>query len=114
MENLDDKHVDMLQRNLSAYEVDGIQCQLTFQKKTITLDSTDSSSCSLEYDKNKVSLYFQKHIREFDYIDIAIVHTISDKFASPLETLKHRDVPVDRLLQQNHQYIRSTIPIIQQ
>jgi hypothetical protein len=43
-----------------------------------------------------------------------MVHTINDKFASPLETLKHHDVPVDRLLQQNHQYIRSTIPIIQQ
>ncbi|CAF4160668.1 unnamed protein product, partial [Rotaria sordida] len=128
MENLDGKHVDMLRTNLSVYEVDGIQCQLTFQKKTITLDSTDSSSCALEYDKNNVSLYFQKHIREFDYIDIAselarfvfkkpldtIVHTISDKLASPLETLKRRGVPVDRLLQHNQQNIRSTIQMFQQ
>ena len=38
MENLDEKHVDMLRTNLSVYEVDGIQCQLTFEKKTITLD----------------------------------------------------------------------------
>jgi hypothetical protein len=38
MENLDEKHVDMLRTSLSVYEVDGIQCQLTFQKKTITLD----------------------------------------------------------------------------
>jgi DUF438 domain-containing protein len=59
-------------------------------------------------------LYIQKHIREFDYIDIAselarfvfkkpldtAVHAISDKLASPLETLKRRGVPVDRLLQQ--------------
>ncbi|CAF3997273.1 unnamed protein product [Rotaria sp. Silwood2] len=128
MENLDEKHVDMLRTNLSVYEVDGIQCQLTFEKKTITLDSTDSSSCALEYDKNKVALYFQKHIREFDYIDIAselarfvfkkpldtVVHTISDKLASPLETLKRRGVPVDRLLQHNQQNIRSTIQMIEQ
>ena len=72
-------------------------------------------------------MYFQKHIREFDYIDIAselarfvfkkpldtIVHTISDKLASPLETLKRRGVPVDRLLQHNHQYIRPTIQPVQ-
>jgi hypothetical protein len=38
MENLDEKHVDILRTGLSVYEVDGIQCQLTFQKKTITLD----------------------------------------------------------------------------
>ncbi|CAF1417698.1 unnamed protein product [Adineta steineri] len=128
MDNLDEKHIDMLRTNLSVYEVDGIQCQLTFQKKTITLESTDSSSCALEHDKNKVSLYFQKHIREFDYIDIAselarfvfkkpldtIVHTISDKLASPLETLKRRGVPVDRLLQHNQQNIRSTVQMIPQ
>jgi hypothetical protein len=72
-----------------------------------------------------VTLYFQKHIREFDYIDIAselarfvfkkpldtVVHAISDKLASPLETLKRRGIPVDRLLQQN---IRSTVPMIPQ
>ncbi len=38
MENLDEKHVDMLRTSLAVYEVDGIQCQLTFQKKTMTLD----------------------------------------------------------------------------
>ncbi|UJR22115.1 hypothetical protein I4U23_025179 [Adineta vaga] len=117
MDNLDDKHVDMLRTNLAVYEVEAIQCQLTFQKKTITLESTDSSSCALENDKNKVGLYFQKQIREFDYIDIAselarfvfkkpldtAVHAISDKLASPLETLKRRGVPVDRLLQQQQQ-----------
>ncbi|CAF1418983.1 unnamed protein product, partial [Adineta ricciae] len=128
MENLDEKHVDMLRMNLSVYEVDGIQCQLTFQKKTITLDSTDSSSCALENDKNKVTLYFQKQIREFDYIDIAselarfafkkpldtVVHAISDKLASPLETLKRRGVPVDRLLQhQQQQNHRSTVQMIE-
>ena len=75
-----------------------------------------------------MSLYFQKHLREFDYIDIAselarfvfkkpldtIVHTISDKLASPLETLKRRGVPVDRLLQQNPQYTRPAMPTIPQ
>ena len=76
-----------------------------------------------------MSLYFQKNIRQFDYIDIAselarfvfkkpldtIVHTISDKLASPIETLKRRGIPVDRLLQHNRpQHIRSTIPMIQQ
>lgn len=38
MENLDEKHIDMLRKSLSVFEADGIQCQLTFQKKTITLD----------------------------------------------------------------------------
>ena len=38
MDNLDDKHLDMLRSNLSVYEVDGIQCQLTFEKKTMTLE----------------------------------------------------------------------------
>jgi hypothetical protein len=42
MDNLDEKHVDMLRTNLSVYEVDGIQCQLTFEKKTMTLDVCDS------------------------------------------------------------------------
>jgi hypothetical protein len=44
MENLDDKHIDMLRTSLSVYEVDGIQCQLTFQKKTMTLDVSSSLS----------------------------------------------------------------------
>lgn len=70
-----------------------------------------------------MSLYFQKQIREFDYIDIAselarfvfrkpletAVHAISDKLASPLETLKRRGVPVDRLLQQQ-QRMHSLLP----
>ncbi|CAF1649383.1 unnamed protein product [Rotaria sordida] len=90
--------------------------------------STNSSSCALEYNKNNVVLYFQKHIHAFDYIDIAselvrfifkkspdtIVHTISDKLASPLETLKRRGIPVDRLLQYKQQYIRSTVQMIEQ
>jgi hypothetical protein len=42
MENLDDKHIDMLRTSLSVYEVDGIQCQLTFQKKTMTLEVSSS------------------------------------------------------------------------
>jgi hypothetical protein len=42
------------------------------------------------------------------------VHTISDKLASPLETLKRRGIPVDRLLQHNSQYIRPTIQMIEQ
>ena len=78
----------------------------------------------MEHEKNKVALYVQKHIREFDYIDIAselarfvfkkpldtVVHAISDKLASPLETLKRRGIPVDRLLQQR---IRAVIPTIE-
>ena len=38
MDNLDEKHLDMLRTHLSVFEVDGIQCQLTFEKKTITLE----------------------------------------------------------------------------
>jgi hypothetical protein len=43
-----------------------------------------------------------------------IVHTISDKLASPLETLKRRGVPVDRLLQNNSQYTRPPVQMIEQ
>ncbi len=43
-----------------------------------------------------------------------IVHAISDKLASPLETLKRRGVPVDRLLQHNPQYIRPPVQMIEQ
>ncbi|CAF3159133.1 unnamed protein product [Rotaria sp. Silwood2] len=76
------------------------------------LKSTECSSCALEHEKNKVTLYIQKDISTLDYIDIAteltrfvykkpldaLVHSISDKLASPLETLKRRGIPVDRLL----------------
>jgi hypothetical protein len=54
MDNLDDKHIDMLRTNLSVYEVDGIQCQLTFQKKTMTLD--------VSY---KLSLFFLNNLISF-------------------------------------------------
>ncbi len=43
-----------------------------------------------------------------------IVHTISDKLASPLEILKRRGVPVDRLLQHNPQYIHPPVQMIEQ
>lgn len=66
----------------------------------------------MEQERHKVVLYINKHIPALDYIDIAseltrfvykkpvnsIVHAMSDKLASPLETLKRRGIPVDRLL----------------
>lgn len=66
----------------------------------------------MELERNKVALYINKTIPAFDYIDIAseltrfvyqkpintIVHAMSDKLSSPLETLKRRGIPVDRLL----------------
>ncbi len=78
----------------------------------ICLKSTECSSCALEHDRSKVILFIQKDISTLDYIDIAteltryvykkpldsLVHSISDKLASPLETLKRRGIPVDRLL----------------
>jgi hypothetical protein len=59
-----------------------------------------------------VALYIQKDLPTFDYIDIAteltrfvfkkridvFVHAVSDKLTSPLERLKRRGIPVDRLL----------------
>jgi hypothetical protein len=71
----------------------------------------------LEQEKNKVILYIQRDILTLDYIDIAteltrfvykkpldaLVHSISDKLASPLETLKRRGIPVDRLLKSTEQ-----------
>ncbi|CAF0896436.1 unnamed protein product, partial [Adineta steineri] len=98
---------------LFVYESEGIQCEITFQDRTIKLDkSTNCSSCVLEYDKNQVNLYIHKDLPTLDYIDIAseltrfvhrkpleiLVHSISDKLSSPLETLKRRGIPVDRLL----------------
>ncbi len=38
MENVDAKHIELLRTKLSVYEADGIQCQLTFQNSTITLN----------------------------------------------------------------------------
>lgn len=76
------------------------------------MKSTECSSCALEHGKNKVILYIRKDLSTLDFIDIAteltrfvynkpldaLVHSISDKLASPLETLKRRGIPVDRLL----------------
>ncbi|CAF4311774.1 unnamed protein product [Rotaria sp. Silwood2] len=112
LDNIDEKRIELLRTKFFVYEAEGIQCQLTFQYRTITLNSTDCSSCALEYDRNQVNLYIHKDIPTLDYIDIAteltrfvhkkpldaLVHAISDKLASPLETLKRRGIPVDRLL----------------
>ncbi|CAF1073633.1 unnamed protein product [Rotaria sordida] len=112
MDNIDEKGIELLRTKFFVYETEGIQCQLTFQNRTVTLNSIECSSCALEHEKNKVTLYIQKDIPTLDYIDIAteltrfvykkpldaLVHSISDKLASPLETLKRRGIPVDRLL----------------
>ncbi|CAF1590939.1 unnamed protein product, partial [Adineta steineri] len=113
LENIDEKRLDLLRKNLFVYESEGIQCEITFQDRTIKLDkSTNCSSCVLEYDKNQVNLYIHKDLPTLDYIDIVseltrfvhrkpletLVHSISDKLSSPLETLKRRGIPVDRLL----------------
>ena len=64
-------------------------------------------------------LFIQKDISTLDYIDISteltrfvfkkaqdnVVHSISDKLSSPLETLKRRGIPVDRLLKTQQQGI---------
>jgi len=66
----------------------------------------------LEFDKKKVILFVNKQVETIDFIDLAteltrfvskkaidtLVHSISDKLNSPLETLKRRGIPVDRLL----------------
>ncbi|CAF1463258.1 unnamed protein product [Adineta ricciae] len=117
MEDIDAKRIELLRTKLHVYESEGIQCQLTFDNRTTTLNSTECSTCALEHDKNKVTLYIQKDIPVLDYIDIAteltryvykkpldaLVHSISDKLASSLETLKRRGIPVDRLLKTQEQ-----------
>ncbi|CAF1040266.1 unnamed protein product [Rotaria sordida] len=117
MKNIDEKRIELLRKQFSIYEAEGIQCQLTFQNKTITLNSTECSSCALEHERNQVCLYIHKDIPTLDYIDIAteltrfvykkpldtLVHSISDKLASPLETLKRRGIPVDRLIKNPEQ-----------
>ncbi|UJR19550.1 hypothetical protein I4U23_022680 [Adineta vaga] len=117
LENIDENRLNLLRKHLSIYESEGIQCEITFQSRTMTLDSTNCSSCVLEYEKNQVNLYIHKDLPTFDYIDIAneltrfvhkkpletLVHSISDKLSSPLETLKRRGIPVDRLLKNKQQ-----------
>ncbi|CAF1437007.1 unnamed protein product, partial [Rotaria sordida] len=117
LENIDEKRFQLLKTNLSVYESEQIQCQITFQNKTITLNSSECSSWALEYDKKKVILYIRKDLPTLDYIDISteltrffykkpldtLVHSISDKLSSALETLKRRGTPVDRLLKVKEQ-----------
>jgi hypothetical protein len=38
MENIDENRIQLLRTKFSVYESEGIQCQLTFQNKTITLN----------------------------------------------------------------------------
>ena len=66
----------------------------------------------MEWNKKKIVLYIRKDLSRIDYIDISseltrymthktnesIIHSISDKLSSPIETLKRRGIPVDRLL----------------
>ncbi|CAF1656449.1 unnamed protein product, partial [Adineta ricciae] len=127
IENLDEKRIELLRNHFNVYESEGIQCQLTFQNKTISLNSSECSSCALEYEKQHVYLFIQKDLLHLDYIDISseltrfvykkpidsLVHSISDKLSSPLETLKRRGIPVDRLLKirQQQQSIQISLPI---
>ncbi|CAF3429660.1 unnamed protein product [Rotaria socialis] len=117
MENIDENRIELLRKHFVIYEAEGIECQLTFQNRTITLNSTECSSCALEFDRKQVCLYIHKDISTLDYIDIAteltrfvckkpldtLVHSISDKLSSPLGTLKRRGIPVDRLLKSSEQ-----------
>ena len=64
-----------------------------------------------------VVLYIRGSVPHLDFIDIAseltrfvlkkpldlVVHAISDKLSSPLQTLKRRGIPVDRLLKNKQQ-----------
>ncbi|UJR29713.1 hypothetical protein I4U23_017262 [Adineta vaga] len=125
IENLDEKRIELLRNKLLVYESEGIQCHLTFEKKTITLNSSECSSCALEFDKNQVYLFILKNLSTLDYIDIAseltrfvskkaihsLIHSISDKLSSPLETLKRRGIPVDRLLKIQQQTLQLSSPI---
>ncbi|CAF2778683.1 unnamed protein product [Rotaria sp. Silwood2] len=122
------KRIELLRKQFSVYEAEGIQCQLTFQNRTTTLSSTECSSCALKHERNQVCLYIHKDIFTLDYIDIGteltrfvcktpldtLVYSISDKLASPLETLKRRRIPVDRLLKNPEQQpIKFSLPISQ-
>ncbi|CAF4927120.1 unnamed protein product, partial [Rotaria sp. Silwood1] len=117
LEQTDLKRLELLRKQLSVYETEDIQWQLKLQNKTITLNPIEYSSCALEHKETKVYLYIHKDISTLDYIDIAtelmrfvckksvdtLVHSISDKLTSPLETLKRRGIPVDRLLKSPEQ-----------
>ncbi|CAF4487900.1 unnamed protein product, partial [Rotaria magnacalcarata] len=53
MKNIDEKRIELLRKHFVIYEAEGIECQLTFQNRTITLSSTECSSCALESDRNQ-------------------------------------------------------------
>ncbi len=74
----------------------------------ILFQSNQCSSCTIEFNNN----FIQKDLPTLDYIDISteltrfvykktidtFFHSISDKLSSPLETLKRRGIPIDKLL----------------
>lgn len=55
MKNLDEKRIELLRKKFSTYESEGIQCQLTFQNRTITL-SVKIFLISLIYNNNEFLL----------------------------------------------------------
>ena len=84
---------------------------------SIRFQSKNISSCALEADLKKVTLYCDKNLREFDYYEIAAelahfvfmkgfdaanIYVICDRLASSLDMLKRRGVPIDRLVKSNH------------
>ncbi|CAF2065382.1 unnamed protein product [Rotaria magnacalcarata] len=121
--NLDQGNVELIRTSLAVFEVRTIQCQFIFQRKTHKFDSSDVSTCALELNGCQVMLYVLATQSVFDYFDIAdelarfaikknfnmdIVYVISSKLSLPLEMLKRRGIPVDRLMK-NPEYDQTVI-----
>ncbi|CAF1578903.1 unnamed protein product, partial [Adineta ricciae] len=111
LENCIEERIRLLRTTLSIYEVDDIKCVLTFENQSILLDSNSASPCVLKHTEDKVTLNLRKDTGPIDYYFIAVefyafcftkhdnhVHDICDKLGLPLEILKRRGTPVDRLL----------------
>ncbi|CAF3917003.1 unnamed protein product [Rotaria magnacalcarata] len=105
--NLDQGNVELIRTSLAVFEVRTIQCQFIFQRKTHKFDSSDVSTCALELNGCQVMLYVLATQSVFDYFDIAD-ELARSKLSLPLEMLKRRGIPVDRLMK-NPEYDQTVI-----
>ncbi|CAF0734789.1 unnamed protein product [Didymodactylos carnosus] len=123
LQNVDAKAVDLLKRKLFVLETEGIESKLIFQKKTYIFESNENSTCALISEKNKLSLHVQMHA-ELDYVDVAtelarfllknpdesVINSMSVNLSTPLDILKRRGVPIDRLLQKSQNNVQFVQP----
>ncbi|CAF1131373.1 unnamed protein product [Adineta steineri] len=121
--DLNKQHFQLLEKNLSVFEIKDIRCRLTFQNVTKVLDSINSSSCTLQQKQNEVILYLRQDLStsNYDYLDIArelaqfvfkapsesVIDTIYKRLSLSLESLERHGLPVTTLLKNRSQDLLS-------